>query len=479
MSGSFKMILVMGLLYLLAGMAYAQAPEDRGGFDARMDPLIFVDPLSIELTLPPEIVALRELRIGNEGEPGSMLNYSIAIDDPYTAQDRSIAGSTLMPSPRDYVADEIILYTFTVFNDSEDYEWLDEITMTFPAGVTVLGSTNFVGGTHGDLISDHRLGEGAKITWFDANGPYGNIWHQESATAQVLLYFGGGDIGNIAIDYTISGDTYGETPHDLAGKMTLYAPGTEFIDLLSPNGGEVWAVGDSCQILWDSVGPIAEVGILLSRDGGDYWEWLAESIENNGQFDWIAAEPLSSQCIVKVSAMTGETWDASEAAFTIHRPITWIEMPVMSGAVPAGEMDYLSIEFMSLGLGVGEYEANLVISSDACPDITVPLLMIVSETTGSGTPPARFALESNYPNPFNPSTTIDFSLAETGTAALTIVDTAGRRLRVLASGKLSAGHHSLVWDGRDERGRLLPSGVYLYRLEMGGQRLTRKMLLLK
>ena len=60
-----------------------------------------------------------------------------------------------------------------------------------------------------------------------------------------------------------------------------------------------------------------------------------------------------------------------------------------------------------------------------------------------------------------------------------VYDVGGRRLRLLAMGDLAAGRHSVVWDGRDEAGRSLPSGIYLYRLSSGEGRITRKMLLVK
>lgn len=70
----------------------------------------------------------------------------------------------------------------------------------------------------------------------------------------------------------------------------------------------------------------------------------------------------------------------------------------------------------------------------------------------------------NHPNPFNPSTEIHFALPGTGRAELRIYDLAGRRVRNLDAGVLAAGQHTVRWDGRDERGRSVTSGVYLARL---------------
>jgi len=95
-------------------------------------------------------------------------------------------------------------------------------------------------------------------------------------------------------------------------------------------------------------------------------------------------------------------------------------------------------------------------------------------------PPAtRPVLAQNLPNPFNPSTTIRFDLPADGPAELTIFDIGGRRVRTLVADNLPAGSHARRWDGRDERGAELPSGIYLYRLRSGGIEALRRMVLLR
>ncbi|MHB9028902.1 MAG: FlgD immunoglobulin-like domain containing protein [Candidatus Latescibacterota bacterium] len=93
--------------------------------------------------------------------------------------------------------------------------------------------------------------------------------------------------------------------------------------------------------------------------------------------------------------------------------------------------------------------------------------------------PTSFAITGNYPNPFNPSTTISFSLGAPEKVTLTVYDITGRKVRELISGPMSAGAHSVVWDGKDERGKAVSSGVYLSRLEAGGKAETRRMLLIR
>ena len=89
------------------------------------------------------------------------------------------------------------------------------------------------------------------------------------------------------------------------------------------------------------------------------------------------------------------------------------------------------------------------------------------------------ALHQNHPNPFNPSTTISFSLRERGQASLTVYDVAGRLVRVLIDGVKEAGPYDVTWDGRNMDGSAVASGVYFYRLETGEFAETKKMVLLR
>ncbi|HPF70594.1 MAG TPA: Ig-like domain-containing protein, partial [Candidatus Krumholzibacteria bacterium] len=96
-----------------------------------------------------------------------------------------------------------------------------------------------------------------------------------------------------------------------------------------------------------------------------------------------------------------------------------------------------------------------------------------------GAPAAAFGLAQNSPNPFNPQTTIRFALDRGGRVRLAVFDVRGRLVAKLVDGDLPAGAHSVVWDGHDGRGAPVGSGVYLYRLESGGQAETRRMTLVK
>ncbi len=93
--------------------------------------------------------------------------------------------------------------------------------------------------------------------------------------------------------------------------------------------------------------------------------------------------------------------------------------------------------------------------------------------------PASYSIEQNYPNPFNPNTTIRYSLPEKTYVRLKVFDTLGRQVRVLFDGEQLQGEQQTFWNGRDNSGRLVASGVYFYRIETDAFRKTTKMLFIQ
>ncbi|OGG43279.1 MAG: hypothetical protein A3F84_12920 [Candidatus Handelsmanbacteria bacterium RIFCSPLOWO2_12_FULL_64_10] len=93
--------------------------------------------------------------------------------------------------------------------------------------------------------------------------------------------------------------------------------------------------------------------------------------------------------------------------------------------------------------------------------------------------PESFGIDPNYPNPFNPATTIRYALPEASDVRLVVYNILGQQVRALAQGRQEAGYYRVTWDGRDDAGRPVSSGLYLYRFESKGLVKTEKMLLLK
>ena len=93
--------------------------------------------------------------------------------------------------------------------------------------------------------------------------------------------------------------------------------------------------------------------------------------------------------------------------------------------------------------------------------------------------PSTFELGQNYPNPFNPSTKIRYGVPHDGNVTLMIYNVLGQKVRTLVDDARAAGRYEVNWDGKDDHGRAVGTGLYLYRLETGQSALVQKMLMLK
>lgn len=98
---------------------------------------------------------------------------------------------------------------------------------------------------------------------------------------------------------------------------------------------------------------------------------------------------------------------------------------------------------------------------------------LMEETTGNA------LTAENYPNPFNPETTIEFTLQKSQNVQLRIFNVQGQIIKTLVNNNLSAGSHFIKWDGHNDSGELVPSGIYFYQLKTGTGTLTRRMFLAK
>ncbi len=125
-------------------------------------------------------------------------------------------------------------------------------------------------------------------------------------------------------------------------------------------------------------------------------------------------------------------------------------------------------DFENMSLFPGLFEHNIVkLNIKTLQDPEVPI-------------PNVFNLERNYPNPFNPTTTISFSVAQTTSdVSLEIFNIKGQKVKTLYSGIAEEGKHSILWYGKDTNDKSVSSGIYFYKLKTGKKELTRKMLMLK
>jgi predicted CXXCH cytochrome family protein len=124
-------------------------------------------------------------------------------------------------------------------------------------------------------------------------------------------------------------------------------------------------------------------------------------------------------------------------------------------------------------LGVHNVKYTVAILNAAISSITgVP--RVIQTTT-----PKTFDVSQNYPNPFNPTTQIRFTIPSETSVKITVFNLAGEEVSTLASGTMEAGTHTVTWNGCNESGQAVSTGVYFYRVQAGDYMVTKKMLFLK
>ena len=93
--------------------------------------------------------------------------------------------------------------------------------------------------------------------------------------------------------------------------------------------------------------------------------------------------------------------------------------------------------------------------------------------------PSDFSLQQNFPNPFNPSTEIRFDLPEEGQVELSVFNMQGQKVRTLESGRMTPGYHAIIWNGTNDNGNRVSTGMYFYSIQTNKFQAVRKMLFLK
>ncbi len=132
----------------------------------------------------------------------------------------------------------------------------------------------------------------------------------------------------------------------------------------------------------------------------------------------------------------------------------------------------------SLRLRAHLYLADVRLVPESPPE-SPPVATAVTERRDDAAVPKDFAREPNYPNPFNGDTVIRFTLPEAGDIDVAVYSITGQRVATLVRGLRPAGRYEMRWDGRDDAGQAMASGVYVTRLQAGLRTATTKLLLLR
>jgi M6 family metalloprotease-like protein len=197
------------------------------------------------------------------------------------------------------------------------------------------------------------------------------------------------------------------------------------VAVVYPAGGESFAPGDTVDIQWTATDnrQVDSVSIYYSENAGLDYILVAHGEPNDSPYRWIAPAVASDSCLIKVVA----------------------------------------------------FDPGPLAGEATCDS----LFTIRVITDADGMPAFAFSLSQNYPNPFNPSTTIEYSIAKTSPVEIAIFDVGGHKIRTLVSEMKAAGSYRAVWNGRNDRGSSVASGMYFYRLTAGDFTRIRKMILLR
>ncbi|MDG1222984.1 MAG: T9SS type A sorting domain-containing protein, partial [Candidatus Marinimicrobia bacterium] len=182
-----------------------------------------------------------------------------------------------------------------------------------------------------------------------------------------------------------------------------------------------------------------------------------EGIDWSDQIDHFMIEENNEPGSIKVAG-SGTTPDGQEGVFAT------IRLQVLETTTEE-----------SINLTINKIRIN---ESAPVEDVMVFITQEVL-STDNATVPNVYALHQNYPNPFNPNTKISYDLPEASVVSLSIYDLMGREIRTMINSEQIAGFKNIQWNATDNLGKSVPAGMYIYTIQAGEFRQTRKMVLLK
>ncbi|MFC1552547.1 FlgD immunoglobulin-like domain containing protein [Candidatus Latescibacterota bacterium] len=199
---------------------------------------------------------------------------------------------------------------------------------------------------------------------------------------------------------------------------------------------------------------------------------------------WIIYTDINENKLFEYSGSTGgRAYSTSRqtyhlCAFNIASGETYKLFPEPQDTNMYGQTPSFSADGTKFCYGLSDWNSRDTKSphiyiSDFDPDSFRKIVHVEEEHPGG------YVLMENYPNPFNPTTTIEFTLPEAGFTELSVYNISGQKVRDLVSEEMTAGVHSAVWDGRDQQGNPVSSGVFISRLRTRDNVFSNRMILVK
>ncbi len=182
--------------------------------------------------------------------------------------------------------------------------------------------------------------------------------------------------------------------------------------------------------------------------------------------------------IMELSNIGGTAMD-----YSITESADWLSVDPVSGTLQAGDSENIDLTFDTTDMTVGDYSVDLIINDDREETIVPISLTVTGTNTHNDIVGAETKLLGNYPNPFNPETTVKYNLKNNSDVIIAIYNTKGQLVRTLVNYTQGAGMHSIVWNGKDTNARKVSSGIYFSTLdakdEEGDYTSVKKIILLK
>jgi len=196
--------------------------------------------------------------------------------------------------------------------------------------------------------------------------------------------------------------------------------------------------------------------------GGGGWEQVFQTTPPNGDY---LTEVVIAREQERVFVAGSSFWYQSPLYYSDNWGETWVQIPTdWLGAIIDLELSEDSVLFVAhQSEGIYRLDPDF---TDVEDDDEIPAEPVIT-------------LHQNYPNPFNPLTTISFDLPRSGNVMLIVNNARGKLVATLVDKFLSEGHYDITWDGCDDQGHEMPSGVYFYRLEAEAENAAGKMMLVR
>jgi len=206
----------------------------------------------------------------------------------------------------------------------------------------------------------------------------------------------------------------------------------------------------------------------------------APDVEVN--FDSLEIAILPDEQEIRSLLVYNRGSDDLEFEFLIDQAIDWLTIDPLTNIILPLQQLQVELHFDSSGLEIGQYftEVNLISNDPDEESLALDVYLNVQSVNNQTQNIQVIPTVCVYPNPFNPATTISFSIPEDCDVRLAIYNIKGQMVKKLRSGIMEQGDHSVIWNGNDENGKRASSGIYFYQLAINGKiDAVNKCLLLK